>query len=266
MGLGQRCGTRSRCGSRARARPAAPRAWASRPRVPRCLTGTLANQGVRPGCHVTGEAALFPARPEGGVERIAEPESAAATEEAAAGGAAAAKAPGQPSAHPQCPELQRARRSAGAATPEWTKQDGRDLSLVLERAVLASAQCHLGRPEEHGGSHLSAGGGPLPCLPLGLLHLHGAAHLREVRRAEVPALPHTRTRVHTRLLRGARPRAWAHTSQPLCSLWGPDPSARLTSRELERVQLDRGFPPGRHEGAAGRLVTARAPPFPASSS
>lgn len=86
---------------------------------------------------------------------------------------------------------------------------------------MASAQCHLGRPEEHGGSHLPAGGGPLPRLPLGLLHLHGAAHLREVRRAGVPALLHTRTRVHTRLLRGARPRARAHTSQPLCSLWGP---------------------------------------------
>lgn len=100
LGLGQRCGRRSRCGSGARARPAAPRAWASRPRVPRCLTGTLANQGVRPGCHVTGEAALFPARPEGGVEPIPEPESAAAAEEAAAGGAAAAQAPGQASAHP----------------------------------------------------------------------------------------------------------------------------------------------------------------------
>lgn len=107
--------------------------------------------------------------------------------------AAAAQARGQPSAHPRHPALRRARRSAGAATREWTKQDGRDLSLVLERAVLASAQCHLGRPEEHGGSHLPAGGGPLPRLPRGLLHLHGAAHLREVRRAGAPALLHTRT-------------------------------------------------------------------------
>lgn len=81
------------------------------------------------------------------------------------------------------------------------------------------------------------------------------------------ALLHTRTRVHTRLLRGARPRAWAHTSQPLCVHCGvPDLSDGLASRELERVQPDRGFPPGRHEGAAERLVTARAPPFPASSS
>lgn len=57
-------------GPEPRARPGAPRAWASRPRVPRCLTGILANQGVRPGCHVTREAALFPARPEGGVELL----------------------------------------------------------------------------------------------------------------------------------------------------------------------------------------------------
>lgn len=67
-----------------------------------------------------------------------------------AGAAAAAQARGQPSAHPRHPTLRRARRSAGAATREWTKQDGRDLSLVLEREVLAPAQCHLGRPEEHG--------------------------------------------------------------------------------------------------------------------
>lgn len=61
----QSCRTRSRCGSRARARPAALRAWANRPRVPRCLTRAPANQGVQPGCHVTGEAALFPSAARG---------------------------------------------------------------------------------------------------------------------------------------------------------------------------------------------------------
>lgn len=194
---GQRCRRRTGCGSRARAWPAALRAWASRPRVPRCLTRASANQGVRPGCHVTGEAALFPSAARG--RRGAEPALSLGAQRPrrrrrqAGAAAAAAQARGQPSAHPRHPALRRARRSAGAATREWTKQDGRDLSLVLERAVLASAQCHLGRPEEHGGSHLPAGGGPLPRLPRGLLHLHGAAHLREVRRAGAPALLHTRT-------------------------------------------------------------------------
>lgn len=57
------------------------------------------------------------------------------------------------------------------------------------------------------------------------------------------------------------------TPPNLCVHCGvPDSSAGLASGELERVQLDRGFPPGRHEGAAKRLVSASAPPFLASSS
>lgn len=73
-----------------------------------------------------------------------------------------------------------AERSGGRRDRQ--SKDGRDPCLVLERAVLAAAQRHLGRPAEHGGSLLPAGGGPLPRLPTGLLHLHDPAALRKVTR------------------------------------------------------------------------------------
>lgn len=72
----------------------------------------------------------------------------------------------------------RAERSEGRRGRQ--SKDGRDPRLVLERAVLAAAQRHLGGPAEHGGSRLPAGGGPLPRLPPGLLHLHDPAALRKV--------------------------------------------------------------------------------------
>lgn len=72
----------------------------------------------------------------------------------------------------------RAERSEGRRGRQ--SKDGRDPRLVLERAVLAAAQRHLGGPAEHGGSRLPTGGGPLPRLPPGLLHLHDPAALRKV--------------------------------------------------------------------------------------
>ncbi|KAJ1188301.1 hypothetical protein NDU88_005062 [Pleurodeles waltl] len=54
-------------------------------------------------------------------------------------------------------------------------EDGRYPSLVLEREVLAAAQCYLGGSKEHGGVFLPAGGGSLPRFPLGILHLHDPA-------------------------------------------------------------------------------------------
>lgn len=187
-------------------------------------------------------------------------------EEEAAGGSGGGTGSGPAQRASPAPVLRRARRSAGAATQEWTKQDGWDLSLVLERAVLASAQCHLGRPEEHRGSHLPTGGGPLPRLPGGLLHLHGAAHLREVRRAGAPgSRAHWHTRAHSPAPWRTPPLSGSHLPTFVFTVGVPHPSAGLAFGEPEGVRLARGFPPGRREGAEGSWVAARAPASPASS-
>lgn len=77
---------------------------------------------------------------------------------------------------------------------------------------------------------------------------------------------HTRTRVHTRLLRGARPRARAHTSQPLCSPWGPrspGPAGLWEAREgsTRPANFLRGAAKGpRGAGSPPALLLLRLPP------
>lgn len=112
--------------------------------------------GRRPGLPCDRQGGSFPQvgqREERiGVRR--EPSRAAVAEEAAAAAAPARTCSARASPGALHRYELRGPREPG---PEWTKQDGRDLSLVLEREVLASAQCHLGGLEEHGGSQLPAG-------------------------------------------------------------------------------------------------------------
>lgn len=95
-----------------RRRPAL-RAWASRPRVPSCLTRRPANQGQRPELPCDGRGGFFPQRgrreEKTGARR--EPSRAAAAEEAAA---AAAESRVSRTRIPGRLARQRARRAAGA--------------------------------------------------------------------------------------------------------------------------------------------------------
>lgn len=90
------------------------RAWASRPRVPRCLTRGRANQGQRPGLPCDRRGGSFPqsGQREERTGARREPSRAAAAEEAAA--AAAAQARTSSARIPWRPARWRARRAAGA--------------------------------------------------------------------------------------------------------------------------------------------------------
>lgn len=160
---------------------------------------------------------LSPKRPEGGENR-GSPRAFESSGRGGGGSGGGGTGSDQQRAHPLAPCAVESSAGRGSPGREWTKQDGRNLSLVLEREVLAPAQCHLGRPEEHGGSHLPAGWGPLSRLPLGLLYVNGTAHLREVRRAGALLPPtHTLARAHTHTRTSLR--AHAHSR----ALWRTHP-------------------------------------------